>query len=734
MQEPADTSTDDNRVTMLSSANTLPSTSALSDMKRGSTATISFKQVVQLAHKRPIESEVEQQLVCSLPSDIQVQVRTSTNKRNSLIQVIKDGLIQHPNEQLAACLQELNNKMIENNEMASRIMDLVSKNNELTSRIMDLASKNNELASENNELASKNHDATLDNNELIALMLKMQEALDAKQDEMKLLQIQALDRLALIQNSVKALLSQTYELHEYPIPRLFIVLPQDSSSWNPLDLLSNKFRLYFLCECGEHTKSNGNKIPHHIHLAKHEGYDITRPKEFFQQYGSYVLTILRMLKFGISVAGIAVPAMSLLVHDDTIAKASSSLKMLISNIQSGMDQAIGYIEKISPDEDNAGNGPLDQIGNNEALEGADLRQLESFLKSNDENRVLGNLYRTVTSEGHVKWVCIDHFRENYQEKAAIAFHDAVNALHGTFDENVGRLEVRLTSKVQADQFYVALENARSVYELKLHLNWETTQNDFKRLRNALPKTSIAVLALDLGDTDGPTSDILNRNQRYDPILGIMRHPSIQSFTIRGPRNLSKRSNLLSRNDNFSNLRHLDVSLLELQDDISGVACLIGKASNLSSLAVGTDVLGGNNGYALETYNVIAKNRTYPINFKEWNFCIPPPSPKESNQSLATEQCIEHSLKVCTIDRKKFDADLDELTVGTIAKATTNGSAIEKLRLVRDGQLDDVFVDNISSIVARSELRWIELYVGEDEDGCAFWSRFNGNTSASYRFV
>ncbi|KAI8359012.1 hypothetical protein B0O80DRAFT_443143 [Mortierella sp. GBAus27b] len=138
----------------------------------------------------------------------------------------------------------------------------------------------------------------------------MQEAFDAKQEEVKQLQIQALSQLALLQNRVSALVTQTYELHEYPIPRLFVVLPQDTSSWDPINLFSNKFRLYFLCECGEHTKSTNSKIPHHIHIAKHEGYEISRPNEFFEQYGHYVLTILRMLRFGISVAGVVIPAVS----------------------------------------------------------------------------------------------------------------------------------------------------------------------------------------------------------------------------------------------------------------------------------------------------------------------------------------------------------------------------------------------------------------------------------------
>ncbi|KAF9355475.1 hypothetical protein BGX34_010468, partial [Mortierella sp. NVP85] len=45
-----------------------------------------------------------------------------------------------------------------------------------------------------------------------------QAKLDEKQDQMLQMQQQALDRLAIIQSSVLALATQTYELHEYPIP------------------------------------------------------------------------------------------------------------------------------------------------------------------------------------------------------------------------------------------------------------------------------------------------------------------------------------------------------------------------------------------------------------------------------------------------------------------------------------------------------------------------------------
>ncbi|KAF9343187.1 hypothetical protein BGX34_007110, partial [Mortierella sp. NVP85] len=377
---------------------------------------------------------------------------------------------------------------------------------------------------------------------------------------------------------------------------------------------------------------------------------------------------------------------------------------------------------------------------------------------------------TVTGEGHVKWVCIDHYRENYHEKATNAFRDAVAALSGLFDENIGRVEVTLRSKVQAEQFYQDLEKARSVYELKIVLDWETTQGDFKRLRNALSKTSVGVLELHLRNTDGPTSDRLNRSQRYDPILGIMRHPSIKSFTIRGPRNFSKRSSVLSRNDEFHNLRHLDIALGEWEDDIPGVNCLITKSTHLSSIAlvpdgcshrylgetfddlilpptlgrldipleqwelyratpyiiskaldipsltVGAGLKGKDIRIFLEAYNAIAGHRTYPLALKDWDFCIPPPPPKESSQAMTTEQYVKRLLRLCwKCNNSTLDVDdLDELTADTIAREITNRLGFTGLVLEREGQLSDLFVDNISSVVGRSELNSIKIYTKEDE--------------------
>ena len=694
------------------------------DDKNGAQSTLTPNKIVQHVQTKAIESDVEQPLVTSPPSDLQSMVPTS-NSPDALVRAIKDGHMNRLGEQLVVCLQDLKDEIAKNNELAF-------KNNELTTRV-----------------------------------IKLQEAFDAKQDELRQLQIQALDRLALLQNNIKALMAQTYELHEYPIPRLFIVIPDYKFSWNPLDFLSNRFRLYFLCECGEHTKVTDSKIPHHIHLANHVGYDIDRPNEFFQQYGAYVVTILRMLKFGISAAGIAVPALAQLIRVDGLDQATVSPKSLTKTIESGMDQVINHIDKTSAGCDGELVNFAEQMENNEALEGADLRQLESFLNNKDWNRVLGNLFRIVTTEGHVKWVCIDHFRENYHAKAARSFCNTVDSLQGSFHENIGRVEVELRSKVEAEQFYTALESANSVYELKVVFEWDTTQSDLKKLRSALATTNVGVLEFYLKQQDGSTKDNLNRNHRYDPILDIMRHRFIQSVTIRGMQDVFKRSSPLSRNDDFSNLRHLDIPLQLLEEDIHGVILLIAKTRNLSRLVVGPNAgnaqtsLGetvddlvfpptlrhleiplyqlkddipsvkllisnasnlssltlrtgpeGDNSYARQAYNAIAEHQTYPIKFKEWGISIPPP-PRESNWPM---EWVGHIFRFYRNGfREELVVDnLDESTVEALTKLTDSVSGFKELYLRRDGQLCDAFINNISSVVGRSELHQIRFFTKEDE--------------------
>ncbi|KAF9938203.1 hypothetical protein BGZ67_000408 [Mortierella alpina] len=435
------------------------------------------------------------------------------------------------------------------------------------------------------------------NKELQLQMIELQKTAQEMQERMLTMQKQAIDRLAIIQSRVHAVLTQTYELHEYPIPRLFIVLPADTQRRDKvLSPFTTRFRLYFLCECGEHTKqqygaflqdqkswstetggdgtnthykdNSGSKMTtHHIHLAKHEGYDLDRPTEFFRKYGSHILTLLQMLKYGIIVAGFVVPPLAQLGLVEGIDKTCGDLGSSSSGEKGGLDPkvdlAIQYLEDLAHsladtrsnwnamDRDNIDNvdrgeypeapesidtqtqtqaqGPLRAL---EALEGADLRHLSTFLKIKDESRVLGNLYRIVTHEGHVKWVCLDHYRETYRDSSLKQFREAVESSGGSFEESKGKVKIRLSSSSTARQFFEALEQARFIQELVMALDWDTTMDDLRMLRDTLRKTNVVSLELDFCHHLGPSRDILNRHRRYDPIMQIIANAKLQTLHLK----------------------------------------------------------------------------------------------------------------------------------------------------------------------------------------------------------
>lgn len=348
------------------------------------------------------------------------------------------------------------------------------------------------------------------------------------------------NRLAILQKRIESLITQTYELHEYPIPRLFIVLPKYSNRrrdhLSPRKTLIKQFRLYFLCECGEHTKTEGSKISHEIHLAKHEGYDLDRPSEFFQKYGSYVMTIMEMLKIGCAVAGIFVPAIGHLKLTEGINLLQKGLDFPHASAGTVVDDMIKYIQEQQngadhDDPDKIKDEERHKLDRAEVLEGADLRMLESYLNIKDSGRALGNLYRMVTPEGHVKWVCMNHYRENYRSSVMQRLRDVVEVNKGTFSEEFGKIEIQLTSSTVAKQFYEAIVQARGVQELDVRLAWDVTLDELRSFASAVTMASIVNLTINGHSFKGPSLDFMNSNRRYDPIFTLMCNARIQSLQV-----------------------------------------------------------------------------------------------------------------------------------------------------------------------------------------------------------
>ncbi|KAF8922769.1 hypothetical protein BGZ58_003802 [Dissophora ornata] len=270
--------------------------------------------------------------------------------------------------------------------------------------------------------------------------------------------------------------------------------------------------------------SDGSKILHEIHLAKHEGYDIDKPTEFFQRYGPYLLTMMLMVKSGIAAAGIIVPPLANFRLAEGIEAVQKTLGASKHSISSLADETITYIEDQNSKTDIEEDTAVSSI-EHEKLE------LDSYPKIKDESRVLANIYRTVTTEGHVKWVCIDHYRENYRESMIKQLRDIVAANNGVFIEETGEVDIHIETNTLARQFYDALGKARGIQRLDIGLGWDMTLDDLRKLAVAITNATIPNVITYGAFFDGPALDLANAGRRFDPIAQLICKGHIKSLRI-----------------------------------------------------------------------------------------------------------------------------------------------------------------------------------------------------------
>ncbi|KAF9957940.1 hypothetical protein BGZ72_001112 [Mortierella alpina] len=331
------------------------------------------------------------------------------------------------------------------------------------------------------------------------------------------LQNEALHRMTILQTSVQAVLTQTFELHEYPSPRLFIVLPEvGSQGLNAAPILGSfasvKFRLYFLCECGLHTSPMGPHQMNHIHIARHEGYEISRPTEFFRRFGPHVLRLLHVIKYGLVIAGLAIPALSAISAVDLPEHLAGDLENRIEmctrylsayqdsldwDTTPGMDngehvQNRANKRRLVESDANAYRGTAHE--GFIPMEGADLRRLGTFLDRKDQDRSLGNLFRTVDEHGHVRWICLDHYHSTYHQRQDREFESEIRQNFGRFDKHLGVVSVTLSSSESMASFFSAMARAGGFNELDLHL-CNFVYQDLKALGDALNRTNVSKLTL-----------------------------------------------------------------------------------------------------------------------------------------------------------------------------------------------------------------------------------------------
>ncbi|KAF9906071.1 hypothetical protein EC991_001079 [Linnemannia zychae] len=460
---------------------------------------------------------------------------------------------------------------------------------------------------------------------------------EAKEREKQILRNQQglINRLIANQERIDVLLVQNYELHEYPIPRLFVIMPERQSKWDLTKGMIKKYRLHFLCECSDNhhhyyrPKSTSSShsvfeeeghIPYknRVHLTEHEGYELTRPREFFEQYGAFVLGTLEILKHCMEVAAMVTPLAGMV--GGTIKMAISEVSSFAKDHLDSISNSIGFLKdtldehqvNLGLGRDNDGTDQqddhLDAIA---ALEGADLRRLHTFLRENDKNTVLGNLFRITTDAGHVKWVCAKHYGEKYRNANRDAFVHSVKAAGGHYDGHFRRITITLKSSTSAKDFFRRLATQGStINELCVTFDWKFRSNDLRCLVDKIALSNIQVLNIDLMDREGWISkrEVMGLSRgKYHPLLGLLSNTKLTTLCFVNLSFLGPRTPDLHATQMASSLRSFHFfGEIQLEDD-ARLAKIISSCPGLVDLRLGSGGHSGNLGKNLHRAICSLKN-------------------------------------------------------------------------------------------------------------------------------
>ncbi|KAF9353439.1 hypothetical protein BGX34_011564 [Mortierella sp. NVP85] len=243
------------------------------------------------------------------------------------------------------------------------------------------------------------------------------------------------NQLARARSHIQAVLGQPFPRH--PIPRLFILLPaptyvddEQGESHQP------QFLLYFLCECGSHTMGKNCTKPHEIHLANHPGYELYNQDEFISKYGSHLLTMMYMVKYGVKTRELVVPPLP--GHKHALREGENT-GQLVDDTISHLKTATGYTASDTT--------PY------QSLDATELAELKSHLRVKDGEGFSGGLSQMKVSKGHYTWICRNHWCESFEQDLQ-QLKCNVNDNGGVWNGN--KANINVTSEAMTRLFYNAL--------------------------------------------------------------------------------------------------------------------------------------------------------------------------------------------------------------------------------------------------------------------------------------
>ncbi|KAF9914054.1 hypothetical protein BX616_009056 [Lobosporangium transversale] len=423
------------------------------------------------------------------------------------------------------------------------------------------------------------------------------------------------DRIEIIKRISRTILTQKYGAESCAHPPLFVLLPEYPLQWISQDILHNKMRLYFLCDCCEHEiydddntyrRPGQMRYKRNVHIDESKGFEIRIDQSPDQmliiKFGHYILSLLRMLQYGVSLDEIFVPAaFDRMVSPNTgtaaiaaTAKRETNPELFIKLKQS-VEKSIAFMEALLGDDyDEEAAEAIHRLDTN------DFRLLDAIVKRppytqpwdtvcsthtalysstpkgtsmmplNPDIAACGThikgsgLYQVLGVDGQVHWACKKYYTRHHKDLDQI-FSKKLELLQTTFDPYtrssvfVGISESHLNTRM------VTVSQIRALLRIDITIDWDFHMSQVKTLADLLRQeaTTVSTIAIRLSKQVSPLTwrkhlPALggNEQQPISAIVGLMKNRKIRHVILEGNIDLMSVPNISTMD--FSNLDILNI--------------------------------------------------------------------------------------------------------------------------------------------------------------------------------
>ncbi|KAF9189109.1 hypothetical protein BGZ50_000946 [Haplosporangium sp. Z 11] len=416
------------------------------------------------------------------------------------------------------------------------------------------------------------------------------------------------DRIGIIKCISQDILGQKYEAESCPHPPLFIILPENPLQWSIDNILHNKMRLYFLCDCcqydmsasdvhiGQFRGAGAGNYKRNVHVDETRGFEI-RMDQFQDQmllikFGYYIVHLLRMLQYGVSLEDVFVAAA--FDRYDPEMPGTSRIRadqQRFQKLRQNVERSLAFMEALLGDDyDDEATEVVKRLDMNDfrILDWIVKRAPSLPLKSSSGSMSLSlssaspsttsqdrdpsmvdihqggsGLYKVVIGNGQVRWACDKYYQLAYNNLDSNSAAK-LGYLQMTLDPHIRSAMMLGTDENQLNTRFITVSKLVSLFCVDFTLNWGLEASQLQTLTNLLIReaTSISTVAIRLGKKAPPLAwrkNVPMRNgddQPINAIVNLIRNRRVRHLILEGDIDLMTVPNIGTMD--FSNLIILSI--------------------------------------------------------------------------------------------------------------------------------------------------------------------------------